>query len=71
MSGKNLDNEHLALAAHQSAISPNEWMSFYQNDGSAVDNSGEHEFEKRRFNAWAGKRNLMAKRRFNAWAGRR
>ncbi len=36
-----------------------------------IDNSDEHEFEKRRFNAWAGKRNLLAKRRFNAWAGRR
>ncbi len=36
-----------------------------------IDSSDEHELEKRRFNAWAGKRSLMAKRRFNAWAGRR
>jgi hypothetical protein len=39
-----------------------------------IDNSDEddeHDLEKRRFNAWAGKRSLLGKRRFNAWAGRR
>lgn len=39
-----------------------------------IDNSDEDEeqdLEKRRFNAWAGKRSVPGKRRFNAWAGRR
>jgi hypothetical protein len=35
------------------------------------DEDEEHDLEKRRFNAWAGKRSLFGKRRFNAWAGRR
>jgi len=43
----------------------------FQNDDTMNDNSDGHELEKRRFNAWAGKRNAFAKRRFNAWAGRR
>jgi hypothetical protein len=50
---------------------PNKFASVYQDDGSLIDNGDEHELEKRRFNAWAGKRTLLAKRRFNAWAGRR
>ncbi len=58
------------MIAHPSAAAPNKIVSIY-NDESMIDNSDEHEFEKRRFNAWAGKRNLLAKRRFNAWAGRR
>jgi len=55
-------------------ISPNKYLSIFQDDGSMLDNSDEfdeHELAKRRFNAWAGKRSLMSKRRFNAWAGRR
>jgi hypothetical protein len=59
------------LIAHPSAISPNQYISLYHDDDSIIDNSDEHELEKRRFNAWAGKRSLLAKRRFNAWAGRR
>jgi hypothetical protein len=35
------------------------------------DEDEEKELEKRRFNAWAGKRDVLGKRRFNAWAGRR
>ena len=35
------------------------------------DEDDELNLEKRRFNAWAGKRSLLNKRRFNAWAGRR
>jgi hypothetical protein len=49
-------------------------MSIYQDEGSMIDNSDEnegHDLEKRRFNAWAGKRSILSKRRFNAWAGRR
>jgi hypothetical protein len=56
------------------ALSPSKFISAYQDEGSMMDNSDEddeHEFEKRRFNAWAGKRSLLGKRRFNAWAGRR
>jgi hypothetical protein len=59
------------LIAKRSAISPNKYISINEDDGSMIDSSDEHELEKRRFNAWAGKRSLMAKRRFNAWAGRR
>ncbi|CAF0769086.1 unnamed protein product [Didymodactylos carnosus] len=38
-----------------------------ENDSS----DDEHELEKRRFNAWAGKRMVPTKQRFNAWAGKR
>lgn len=56
------------------AYAPGKYLSLYQEDGSIIDNSDEddeHDLEKRRFNAWAGKRNILTKRRFNAWAGRR
>jgi len=46
-------------------------MSNYQDDGSMFVDSDELDLEKRRFNAWAGKRSVLGKRRFNAWAGRR
>ncbi len=59
------------MIAKRSAVLPNKYISIYEDDGSMIDSSDEHELEKRRFNAWAGKRSLMAKRRFNAWAGRR
>lgn len=66
MSGHHIDDEHLSYLAHPSAI------SLYPEDAAAImDNSEEHEMNKRRFNAWAGKRDVMGKRRFNAWAGRR
>jgi len=71
VSGKTIDGEHLSLIAQPSAASSYKFISPYQDDGSMIDSSDEHELEKRRFNAWAGKRSLMAKRRFNAWAGRR
>lgn len=71
VSGKTVDDDHLSLIAHPSAMSNHKLLSIDQDDGSILDDSDEHEFEKRRFNAWAGKRSLMAKRRFNAWAGRR
>ncbi|CAF1410661.1 unnamed protein product [Adineta steineri] len=74
LSGKENNNEDHLLVHRPYAISPNKYPSIYQDEGSMVDNSDEdddHELEKRRFNAWAGKRNIISKRRFNAWAGRR
>jgi len=71
LSGQTADGEHHLLIDQPSVISPNKLFSIYQDDGSLMDNSDEHELEKRRFNAWAGKRSVLAKRRFNAWAGRR
>ncbi|CAF1363436.1 unnamed protein product [Adineta ricciae] len=69
----NNDEDHLLL--HQPyALSPNRFMAIYRDEASMAENSDEnedHELEKRRFNAWAGKRNVFTKRRFNAWAGRR
>jgi hypothetical protein len=61
------------LIAHPSVVSPNKFISIYHDNDNDDDSNidDEHEFEKRRFNAWAGKRNVLAKRRFNAWAGRR
>ncbi|CAF0792040.1 unnamed protein product [Didymodactylos carnosus] len=44
---------------------------FHENGHDGNQNSEELEFEKRRFNAWAGKRMVPIKRRFNAWAGKR
>jgi len=69
--GKTVDDEHLSLIGHPSGVLPNQFIRIYQDDSSAMDHSDEHDMEKRRFNAWAGKRNVEAKRRFNAWAGRR
>lgn len=60
------EGEHALLVER-----PTNYLSIFQDDGSMLDESAEHELEKRRFNAWAGKRSLMSKRRFNAWAGRR
>ncbi|CAF3075376.1 unnamed protein product [Rotaria socialis] len=56
------------------AMARNKFFSMNQYDDDSMINSeedDEHELEKRRFNAWAGKRSLVGKRRFNAWAGRR
>ena len=71
MSDHNIDDEHLAYLAHPSAISSHRLISLYPDDVAVMENSDEHEMDKRRFNAWAGKRDVMGKRRFNAWAGRR
>lgn len=68
ISNKNMED---ALVAHSSNILPHKYISIYEDNGLNLDNSDEHELEKRRFNAWAGKRSVLAKRRFNAWAGRR
>jgi len=74
LSGKENDGEHRLLMERPLAFSPGKFIPIYQHDDSMIDNSDEdyeHELEKRRFNAWAGKRSLLGKRRFNAWAGRR
>ena len=66
--------EHRLVVERPLVVSPERLISIYQDEGSIMENSDqddEHQFEKRRFNAWAGKRNTLAKRRFNAWAGRR
>lgn len=52
-------------------MSSNRLMSLYANEAAMMDNSEDQDMEKRRFNAWAGKRDVVGKRRFNAWAGRR
>ncbi|CAF2010298.1 unnamed protein product [Rotaria magnacalcarata] len=65
---------HQWLMNRPLAVARNKFISMYQDDDSTINNSeedDEHELEKRRFNAWAGKRSLIGKRRFNAWAGRR
>jgi len=74
LSGKEHDGEHQLLIEQPLALSPGKFISVYQDEGSMIDNSDEddeHDLEKRRFNAWAGKRSSVSKRRFNAWAGRR
>ncbi len=74
LSGKINDGEHQVLLERPLAYTPGKYISIYQDEGSMIDNSDEddeHDLEKRRFNAWAGKRSLLGKRRFNAWAGRR
>lgn len=71
VSGNNNNNDHHLFVAQPSVLLSNKIKSLLGNDASVSDHSDEHELEKRRFNAWAGKRNLLAKRRFNAWAGRR
>jgi hypothetical protein len=72
--GKSDEGEQRQFLERPSAVSPGKIYSLYQDEGLNVDNSDDeddHELEKRRFNAWAGKRSLLTKRRFNAWAGRR
>jgi len=74
LSGKTNDGEHQLLIERPFALSPGKFMSIYQDEAPMIDDSDEddeHDLEKRRFNAWAGKRSLISKRRFNAWAGRR
>lgn len=71
LSEKTNDDEHHDLIEQALAAFPDRIHSLYRHDGSIVDDTDEHEFAKRRFNAWAGKRALFAKRRFNSWAGRR
>ena len=75
LSTKDHDGEHHLLFERPLAYAPGKILSIYQDDGSMIDNidddDDEHDLEKRRFNAWAGKRSMMSKRRFNAWAGRR
>ena len=53
-----------------SLVLPKTFISLYHDGEAAMDHSDEHDLEKRRFNAWAGKRSRLTKRRFNAWAGR-
>ena len=53
-----------------SLVLPKTFISFYHDEDATADHSDEHDLEKRRFNAWAGKRSRLTKRRFNAWAGR-
>ncbi|CAF1053540.1 unnamed protein product [Adineta steineri] len=66
------EQQHHLLIEQPSVILPKRYFSFYHNDDDASNDDSEvHEFEKRRFNAWAGKRSTFGKRRFNAWAGRR
>ena len=65
LSGHTADGEHHLVVDQPSPYAPRKFLY-----DDSVD-SDEHQFAKRRFNAWAGKRNLMAKRRFNAWAGKR
>ena len=70
LTGKTNDDEHSMVLERPS----NKFYPLYQDQGTLTDNSDEdygHDLEKRRFNAWAGKRSLIGKRRFNAWAGRR
>ena len=55
---------------HVSGLLSKALLSMHQDDGAMDDSSAEHDMEKRRFNAWAGKRSRLEKRRFNAWAGR-
>lgn len=72
--GKENDDEHHVLIGRPLALSPGRLFSMYQDQDSMMNNSeedDEHDLEKRRFNAWAGKRSVLGKRRFNAWAGRR
>ena len=74
LSGKDTDGEHHLLIERPSGLSSGKFLPIYQEDGFVMDNSDEddeHDLEKRRFNAWAGKRSMFGKRRFNAWAGRR
>ena len=65
------NNENHALRNSPSVYSPGSFKSIYEDNNSIFDKFNQHQLAKRRFNAWAGKRNLLAKRRFNAWAGRR
>ncbi|CAF1222722.1 unnamed protein product [Rotaria sp. Silwood1] len=71
LSSKTTDDENHELNEEPLVLLPYKFNSLYETDGSMFDNIDEHELEKRRFNAWAGKRNLIPKPRFNAWAGRR
>lgn len=74
ITGKENDGDRQWLLERPLAIGRNKFISMYQDEDSMINNSeedDEHDFEKRRFNAWAGKRSLIGKRRFNAWAGRR
>ncbi|CAF0890932.1 unnamed protein product [Adineta ricciae] len=72
LSDQTSDGEQHHLLFEQSPILlPNKLISIYQDDSASNEDSSVHEFEKRRFNAWAGKRSTFGKRRFNAWAGRR
>ncbi|CAF0784010.1 unnamed protein product [Rotaria sordida] len=74
LSGKENDGEHRLLVERPLAFARGKFHSTYQDEDSMMNNSDEddeHDLEKRRFNAWAGKRSLVGKRRFNAWAGRR
>lgn len=72
LTAKSNDGEHQLLLHRPLADLSNKYLSIFQDDGSIYENSDEsdeHDLEKRRFNAWAGKRSIMSKRRFNAWAG--
>ncbi|UJR09851.1 hypothetical protein I4U23_014075 [Adineta vaga] len=70
--GQTIDGQqHQLLLERPSVILPKKFFSIYQDDSASNEDSSAHEFEKRRFNAWAGKRSTLGKRRFNAWAGRR
>ncbi|CAF4549976.1 unnamed protein product [Rotaria sp. Silwood2] len=71
LSSKTTDNENHALIEEPLELSPYKFNSINNNDGSMFNNIDDHELEKRRFNAWAGKRSLLARPRFNSWAGRR
>lgn len=74
LTGKATDGEHSILLERPYALLSNRYPTLYRDEGISNDNSDEddeHDLEKRRFNAWAGKRSLVGKRRFNAWAGRR
>ncbi|CAF1077140.1 unnamed protein product [Rotaria magnacalcarata] len=62
-------DEHHELTDQPSVLLPNRIHSIYRNHHSIFDDIDKHELERRRFNAWAGKRALMARRRFNSWAG--
>ncbi|CAF2386513.1 unnamed protein product [Rotaria sp. Silwood2] len=74
LSGKENDDRHQLLVERPLALTQGKFYSLYRDEDSMMNNSDEedeHDLEKRRFNAWAGKRSLVGKRRFNAWAGRR
>ncbi|CAF0816283.1 unnamed protein product [Rotaria sp. Silwood1] len=74
LSGKENEGGHQLLVERPLALTRGKFYSIDQDDDSMMNNSDEddeHDLEKRRFNAWAGKRSLVGKRRFNAWAGRR
>jgi len=74
LSGKTNDGEHHLLIERPLAFSPGKFAPIYHDEGLMIDDDDENDeqdIEKRRFNAWAGKRSILGKRRFNAWAGRR